>query len=127
MKINNIILILVLTITVFSAEELESKCRRDAKVKYMTEYGWSKLYDVEVIFMTGYELNTATNTFNYNAYAVYGVIFWAQNQATVIKLSTILLCGSEVTCDCVENSLVNLTGYDQDGDKWSICLGRLCL
>lgn len=106
--------------------EIEGKCRRTAKVKYQAEYGWSKLYTVEVIFMTGYELNTSTRTFNYSAYSIYAIIFWAQNEATVIKLNTILLCGSEVDCDCIDNSIVDLQGYDQDGDKWNICLSSFC-
>ena len=76
--------------------------------------------------MTGYELNTATRTFNYSAYSVYGIIFWAQNEATVIKLNTALLCVSEVDCYCIDNSIVDLQGYDQDGDKWNICLSSFC-
>ena len=121
------ILVFIVFSVLFSLSiETEAKCRKDAKVKYQAEYGWSKLYTVEVTFMTGYELNTATNTFNYSAYSVYAIIFWAQNEATVIKLNTFLLCGSEVTCDCIENMLLDMQGYDQKGDKWNICISDFC-
>ena len=91
-----IFLIILTTLLLIISFESEAKCRRGAKVKYQTQNGWSKLYTVETIFLTGYELNTATNSINYSAYSVYAVIFWDQDEASVIKLSTILLCGSEV-------------------------------
>lgn len=104
----------------------EAKYRRIAKVKYQADYGWSKIYTVEVTFLSGFELNSATKTFNYSSYSVYAVIFWGNNEASVIKLSTILLCGTEVTRDCIENTLLDLQGYDQVGDKWNICIKDFC-
>ena len=104
----------------------EAKCRRVATVKYQQQYGWSKKYTVEATFMTGTELNHATNTYNYSSYSVYAIIFWDKGQATVIKLKSYLLCGYDVTCDCIENSLYDLQGFDQDGDKWNICLSYYC-
>jgi len=106
--------------------EVEAKCRRVATVKYEQQYGWSKKYTVEVTFMTGYELNQATSSYDYSSYSVYAIIFWGEGQASVIKLKSYLLCGTEVTCDCIDNSIYDLQGYDQDGDKWNICLGDYC-
>lgn len=103
-----------------------AKYREVATVKYQQQYGWSKNYTVEVTFMTGYELNQATRTVNYSPYSVYGIIFWGQNQASVIKLNGFFACGSEVTSSCIENTIYDLQGYDQDGDKWNICLGNYC-
>jgi hypothetical protein len=122
-QIFNYIVFVLLLIT---TSEVSAKCRRVAVVKYQQQYGWSKKYTVEVTFMTGYELNQATRSYDYNSYSVYAIIFWGEGQASVIKLKSYLLCGYEVTCDCIDNSIYDLQGYDQDGDKWNICLSDIC-
>jgi hypothetical protein len=104
----------------------DAKCRIPAKVKYEKEYGWSKTYNVEVTFMTGYELNTATSSYKYSSSSTYAIIFWGEGQATVIKLTSILYCGREVDCRCVQGRVSDMQGHDQDGDKWNICLGSFC-
>ena len=109
-----------------STVELFASCKRVAKVKYQQKYGWSKLYTVNVTFMTGLELNRATSSYKYSSSSVYGIIFWDNDQASVIKLTTFLLCGLEVTCECIDNSLYDLKGYDQDDDLWNICLSAYC-
>lgn len=123
-SLRRIILFLLLTIICFGVSS--AKCVRVADVKYQQQYGWSKLYRVEVSFMAGTELNSATGSFNYSSYSNYAIIFWAEGQATVIKLSSIMMCGYEVTCSCINNTIMDLQGYDQDGDKWNICLGQFC-
>lgn len=123
-KKSTLILILIFCMT-FSLDTY-AKCSRDAKAKYQTQSGWSKPYSVEVSFMTGHELNQATGTFNYSAGSVYAIIFWDQGEASIIKLSNTLLCGFEVTCDCIDNTVTDLQGYDQDGDKWNICTSGYC-
>jgi hypothetical protein len=35
-----------------------AKFRQIVNIKYQTDYGWSKYYNVEVTFMMGYELNS---------------------------------------------------------------------
>lgn len=122
----NFVFLFVMCMFLCINQESTAKCRRNAKVKYETQEGWSKLYSVEVQFLTGYELNDATGTFNYTVYSIYAVIFWDKNQASVIKLSTYLVCGSEVDCDCINSSFVDLEGYDQDGNKWKICVSNFC-
>ena len=104
----------------------EARCRRVATVKYQQQYGWSKKYTVEVTFMTGMELNQATSSYDYSSYSVYAIIFWGEGQATIIKLKSYLLSGYEVTCDCIDNSIYDLQGYDQNRDKWNICLSDYC-
>jgi YD repeat-containing protein len=44
-------------------------------------------YHVTAIAIAGSELNQATHSFNYNSLGHYIVIFWAQDQATVIEMS----------------------------------------
>jgi hypothetical protein len=62
-QIFNYIVFVLLLIT---TSEVSAKCRRVAVVKYQQQYGWSKKYTVEVTFMTGYELNQATRSYDYN-------------------------------------------------------------
>ena len=93
----------------------------------MTEMSWSKYYDVEVTFLSGSELNTATNSFSYSSYNIYAVIFWGSNQSSVIKLTATIYSGtvSEMTISsaCM---MGNLKGIDQDGDDWEICTSMIC-
>jgi len=103
-----------------------AKYTQTCEVRYETESGWSKSYTVEVSFLTGSELNTATNTFNYSSFSTYAVVFWSQGEAAVIKLSTMLLCGSEVDKSCITNTFGDLKGTDQDGDDWKVCVSSFC-
>lgn len=123
-KLFGLLLAIILSIAISS--NAEAKCRRVATVKYQQQFGWSKKYTVEVTFMAGMELNQATSSFDYSSYSNYAIIFWGEGQATVIKLQSYLLCGYEVTCDCIDNSIYDLQGYDQDGEKWNICLSDYC-
>ena len=96
------------------------------QAKYKTEYGWSKKYTVDVTFMTGSELNMATRTFKYNSFSVYGIIFWDDDEATVIKLKNFTTCGTEVDKTCITSVFGDLKGSDQDGDEWNICKDDFC-
>jgi hypothetical protein len=122
--------VLKLCFTVFSFFLLsfiaEAKYTQTCTARYMTENGWSKKYTVDVNFLSGSELNQATNTYNYSTYSVYAVIFWGKGQASVIKLSSYLMCGSEVDKNCIRSSITDLKGNDQDGDEWKICVGDYC-
>jgi len=110
---------LILLITTVSF--VSAKCKRRCEVSYSTNNGWSKKYNVEVTFLTGWELNTATKNYKYSMTDVYAIIFWGDDKATIIKLSSILVCGNEVNCSCISNSTTDLKGRDQDGDEWKIC------
>ena len=116
----------LLLIVLFISAHGYAKCTRTANVKYMTKTGWSKLYTVNVTFLTGSELNRATGTYNYNSYSKYATIFWGENQASVIELSSVILSGFEIECQDIDNTLMDLEGKDQDGDNWNICLRDYC-
>jgi hypothetical protein len=57
--------------------------RIDVCATYMNS---GKSYHVQAISTTGSELNSATHTFDYQSWSKYVVIFWAENQATVIEM-----------------------------------------
>lgn len=120
---NKLILIIVFCLSITHAD---AKYVQTCSVKYMTKDGWSKKYDIEVTFISGTELNEATNTYDYNMYAVYAVIFWGKGQASVIKLSGYLLCGTEVDKTCITNTYQDLKGKDQNEEEWKICVGDYC-
>jgi hypothetical protein len=122
-------IIFVLIALFFSISGLSygnAQCQRVATVKYEQQNGWSKKYNVNVTFMTGSQLNKATNSLNFSSFNNYALIFWGNGGTTIIKLSTTLFCGYEITCDCINNVILDLEGYDQDGDKWKLCVKDLC-
>lgn len=101
--------IILFSISVAQASERVTVC-----AKYETQLGWSKAYQVQATVATGSELNQATHTFGYTAYAKYVVIFWAENEASVIELDLPFL------------SVVGQTGKDQRGRRWQVSTGGLC-
>jgi hypothetical protein len=107
----------ILCFLIFNAE---AKYTQTCSVRYMTQDGWSNKYSVDVTFVSGSELNKATSSFKYSSFSVYAVIFWREDQVSVIKLSTFLHCGIEVDKDCITTTIGDLRGKDQDNDKWRI-------
>ena len=120
------ILFTILLITLFVIPT-QGKYVQTCVVKYQTQDGWSKKYTVDVTFISGSELNTATNSFKYNAFSVYAVIFWSKDEATVIKVKTFLTCGTEVEKSCITNTFGDLKGIDQEDREWNICKDDICL
>ena len=69
-----------------------------------------KSYHVQATSASGADLNQATHTFNYNALGHYIVIFWDQNQATVIEMQGIFVGPTPFAS----------SGIDQEGRAWEI-------
>ena len=95
------------------------------KLRYEKQFGTSEWYEVDMHFSTGFELNKATKSYNYDAYKKYAVVFWGENQATVIEISTASLCGQTFTRSCLA-AFGNMKGLDQQGRSWEICAGSNC-
>lgn len=79
--------------------------------KYRANYGWSKGYQVEATILSGSELNSATQSFDYNSISTYVVIFWDQDQVTIIEMSFPYL------------SVVGTSGEDRQGKEWEVSKG----
>lgn len=123
MKIFPVSLLIALLISFNTSAKFVKSCI----AQYLTEDGWSKKYTVDVSFLSGSELNEATNSFNHDIYKVYAVIFWDNNETTIIKISTFTGgCGSIVKESCITNLVMDLKGTDQDGDTWKICARDFC-
>lgn len=69
-------------------------------------------YKVQANTMKGSELNKLTKSYNYTSYSKYAVIFWADDQASVIEFPS--YCSfSSFGCN----------GTDQRGYPWSVKRG----
>ena len=91
------------------AYEVKNVC-----AKYMTNYRWSKSYQVQTQIYTGQELNQATgNPYlgNYDMFSHYAVIWWDKGQASIIKINDIYVAGG---------MLFNTNGIVQNGRQWQI-------
>ena len=119
-------LVLILLTVFLFAFSVQAKYTQKCIVQYATEDGWSRKYNVDVTFLSGSELNEATNSYRYSAYSVYAVIFWDKGQATVIKISTYVSCSTVVDKNCIKTTVGDLKGKDQDEDEWKICVGDYC-
>lgn len=118
--------LLLISSLLVSAHSVQAKYRKECIVRYATQNGWSKAYQVEVTFLTGFELNEATGRMSYSIYNVYAIIFWGEGKATVIKLKDTLVCGMNTNSTCINTVLGKLSGYDQDEDLWMICTSNIC-
>lgn len=115
----------VLAIITGLSTAAEARYRVRANVRYDTNSGLSKWYTVEVTMLTGTELNTATKSFLYSSLSNYAVIFWDQDQASIIKLRTLLFCGMEFEESCMP-LLGRMKGEDQQDREWEICTALFC-
>lgn len=84
------------------------------KQQVCAKQGSGRSYKVGATVLKGQELNTATRTFNYTPYSTYVVIFWAENQASVIEL------------DFPNLNAIGTSGKDQDGRKWDVSTSSIC-
>jgi hypothetical protein len=103
-----------------------AKYRQVCDVQYQNKTGIPKSYKVEVTFLSGFELNEATKTQNYEFNSNYAVIFWGEGQATIIKISTFLGCGIIIDKICI-TLFDTLSGKDKDGVEWKICTSGFCI
>lgn len=119
-------LILAAMTLIMGAQPVEAKYSQTSKVRYNVDYGHSKWYEVDVIFLTGSELDSATNSYKYGSFSEYAVIFWDEDRASVIKLQGIFGCGTEFKKSCFP-AIGNIKGEDQGGRVWEICTSNYCL
>lgn len=101
--------------------------KKSAEVQYKTSDGWSDVYNVEVNFLMGSELNKSTNSLKYSSYSLYAVIFWNDTgSASVIEIEGLNTCYETVKKDCIENKTFDWEGKDEKGRLWNICTSSYC-
>jgi hypothetical protein len=118
---------IIATILLLSQTDLFASVRRYCKVKYQTEYGWSKEYTLEVEFATGQELNYRTNSFRYSSWSNYVLIWFQNGGVAIIKLSSYLsVVGGKFEREDFLNTFSfrsEVDGYqinDEDQTRWQI-------
>ena len=62
--------------------------KRIVNVSYEKDYGYSEEVPVEVTFLTGKELNRATDSYKYSDYDNYGLIWFAKDEVAILKLNS---------------------------------------
>lgn len=84
------------------------------KQQLCVKQGGGKSYKVEASIYEGGELNDAMKTSRFTSFAKYVVIFWQQDQVSIIELSfrNISSLGTE--------------GTDQQGRTWDISTSSIC-
>ena len=90
--------------------------RREVCARYETRSGWSDGYSVEAVMTDGGTLNEKTGSYSYEPYAEYAVIFWGEDQASVLKLQSVT----------GEISSTGTRAVDQDGGAWRLSTSSLC-
>lgn len=68
-----------------------------------------KQYKVNAQVMKGEELNRKTNSYRYNSFSLYAVIFWGPDQATLIEMD-----------DPFPINAIGSSGKDQRGYRWNL-------
>ena len=112
MKISVLLVIVFLFSGVANAAEKEDAC-----VKYRKEYGWSKGYSIVATVISGSDLNSAVGSFTrFQSFATYAVVFWDDDQASILKLPPMSMGSLPMFESEVE---------DQYGGKWKIKAGHL--
>ena len=102
------------------------KYTQSCVVRYLSSDGWSKRYSVNVTFISGLRLNEATRSFDYESFAKYALIFWGEGQATIIRISTFLACNTDISRECITNTIGDIEGKDQEDRDWKICVSNYC-
>lgn len=74
-----------------------SEVHRFCLISYQTEEGWSDEYKMEVTFVTGQELNRKTNSFDFDYFGEYVLIWFSQDQVAIVKIDEFLITGPEFT------------------------------
>lgn len=104
-----LVALILVTPIIGAASELVTVC-----AKYKTNYSWSNGYKIEATVMKGSELNQATSSFDYTSSSTYVVIFWDEDQASIIEMDLPYL------------GPVGQNGEDQQGRKWEIAKTSIC-
>jgi hypothetical protein len=116
---NRVLVVVLLVVGVMAATHSNAASRDEVCVKYEKEYGWSKGYAVEATIISGSDLNSAVGSFSrFRAFGTYAVVFWSQDQATILELPPMSMGSAPMFETQVR---------DQEGRAWKIKQGHfLC-
>jgi hypothetical protein len=78
---------LVLFVATLLSAPAMARVERFVQIAYWTQTGWSDYYTREVEFVTGKELNASTKTLDFDIFAAYALVWFANDEVAIIKLS----------------------------------------
>lgn len=108
------ILLCSITVMAFNPISVSATERTEICAKYRASSEWSDAYSVEAAIAKGHELNQATSSFDYQGFDTYVVIFWDKDEVSVIQMESPFV------------TIVEQTGFDQQGREWQIKRGSIC-
>lgn len=85
-KILSVSIFFMLSINLMSYASVARYCN----ISYLTNNGYSPSYKMHATFMSGEELNKATQQFKYNPFYDYVIVWIGENQPIILKLSSTL-------------------------------------
>lgn len=89
----SVFLFLLLLVSISSYSE--AAVRRICKVSYETSSGWSQQFKVEVTFMTGDELNSATRSYQFFSFDNYALIWFDKSQVAILKNTDLMFVSNQ--------------------------------
>ena len=113
MKINLIKIHLFTLFILFFSSNLIAIEKDVVCIKYQTQSGWSQAYEVEGTILKGFDLNRLTMSNAYKPLVTYVVVFWENNQATIIESDSLMI------------TLMESNGVDQNGVTWKVKKGGI--
>lgn len=84
------------------------------KLRVCAKQGNGRSYQVEASLYDGSELNSATKSIRFTSFSKYVVIFWSQNEASIIELNHRYI------------GVTGVDGTDQEGRKWEVSTSSIC-
>ncbi|WP_147336848.1 hypothetical protein [Pseudomonas abyssi] len=104
--------LLLIALGFLLSEAVHASSQEPVCLKYKKEYGWSPSYSVEAKIMSGSDLSSATGNYTrFRAFSTYAVVFWSNDQATILELPSSALGSVPAFSTSVR---------DQEGREWKI-------
>lgn len=61
--------------------------KRICHVQYQNNGSWSQIYQMEVTFLTGLELNQATSSSTFSNESIYGILWFSNGGCAILKIA----------------------------------------
>ena len=129
MKKRQVLFASILACTNFLWAVLPAKSEVKARVLIScpTRQGMSNWTPKVVQFASGWELSRASGNYNIEPTLLYALLWYGQGQVAIVQVSESVLVGMAFTpsnFNSARSVMPKLTGYDQDGGYWEICISR---
>ena len=101
-------IILFVVVFLFLCIQTFAVVKRICKAKYESNNGESNEYTMEVTFITGYELNKATKTYDYDSYDKYCLLWFSNGGVAILKITEFIYVSNY---EFTDNDFRNVFSY----------------